>query len=95
MTTIAEGLRAAKARIDTPDKWWDGRSGGNPRTECAVIAVAMVGVSTAGMRDLIRALRVPEGSLRAHHELAKYNDTHTHAELMALFDRAIEIAEAR
>jgi hypothetical protein len=82
---LAEQLKAAKAEIDTPEKWASSfeelaRSG----KSCAVTALYHGGVEPVG-RKLI-------DSLHECHHLADFNDSHSHAEVMALFDRAIEAA---
>ena len=86
----AEKLRRAKSLIDTPDKWIKGdrvRVVNNQRCYCAVGALEMAG---ARFRPLVRAL--PGGS----YTIVDFNDapTTTHADVMALFDRAIAAEEA-
>lgn len=99
MTSVVENLKAAKALIDTPEKWAQG-----PEREpclCAIDAVSAVGgVWEVDLSDALeRAL--PEGFEEDHsdwnHPVAQYNDlpTTTHADIMALFDRAIAAEEAK
>lgn len=104
MTTV-EYLRAAKALIQNPDNWCKGamrkpKADGTCRF-CAAGAVNEVcPVGVGGWRitenlqvfkvltDVVRGLP-REQSLSAPH----FNDSHTHAEVMALFDKAIEQAQ--
>jgi hypothetical protein len=105
--TTSEVLRAAKARIGTPEQWCgEGGSGKNDRGGvCAVHAIGVaLGAATCtyitasehpAVAALLRGAGVdpfggPLGGLVAH-----WNDTHTHAEVMAAFDRAIANEEAR
>ena len=109
MTTVRENLIAAKALIDTPEKWAHEDAarrynGGN--CLCAVDAVAeVVGNSWDECgereRDFLEAA-VPPDFKRAPnqdeflHRAAQFNDhpNTTHADILALFDRAIAAAEA-
>jgi hypothetical protein len=88
-------LRAAKALMDTPEKWWRGPKIGHPtRGTCPVLAI------DAASND--RGLAPKETFARAvgldhvwpTDSIAKWNDDpkRTHAEVMEAFDRAIERA---
>lgn len=59
---------------------------------CSVGAIARVsagsGADEMAVRDLLRK------SLTGGHTITSFNDTHTHAEVLALFDRAIARAES-
>lgn len=100
--SVKENLIAAKALIDTPEKWGreeylDSVTG----CMCVIgsvaatmgIAEADVEVSTAEGKSLARAL--PEGWERDTYGVVKFNDhpDTTHADIMSLFDRAIESCE--
>ncbi len=87
-------LIAAKMLIDTQDKWCrhaTSKSYPDGRTErCAF------GALVAAINDRDRYLAAIEALMRAIPfsntvavSVERFNDTHTHAELMALWDRAI------
>lgn len=108
--THAEQLRAAKALIDTPEKWTTGvlartKSGCpiGPQEDaatcyCAEGAIRRVqnGVLPHALESIMERA-VPSGFRGACNErwFVKFNDAAktTHADIMALFDRAIELAE--
>ena len=90
--TAAESLRAAKALIDTPAKWCRGSYTRNAgRQHCAMGAVEYYGCTPHGMVAALYAAAAELGN----QSVTAFNDTHTHAECMTMFDRAIKIAEAR
>lgn len=89
-----DDLIAAKALIDTPEKWGKGM-GRAPANLCALDTCERVckqerGYAWARLESMVRALR---GALPPGREAAVYqfNDdpSTTHADIMALFDRAI------
>jgi hypothetical protein len=91
----SEVLRAARALIDTPEKWSpDGWGDGD--TRCAVHALD----STDGvLRHLSGQVHVADPAFQALSRAmggypGDFNDSHTHAEVMAAYDRAIAHAEA-
>jgi len=85
--TTREILEAAKARIDKPQKWTRGVGASEDKKRvCAYIAVEDVWADKSTRLAAIRLLRGSAGRLIA------FNDEHKHAEVMALFDRAIEAA---
>lgn len=96
--SVREDLIAAKALIDTPDKW--GQEEYEPRPGCYCIFGAIAkakGVKAAPRLELgheAYALRMalPSEFLGG---VVDYNDdlATTHADIMALFDRAIEAAK--
>lgn len=59
---------------------------------CSIGAIASVAKSTITEAETGEAFKLIEAGISA--ELAVYNDTHTHAEVLAAFDRAIEKAKA-
>lgn len=86
-------LRAAKVRIDTLDKWWGGDGCGSECTEQALrFAQGMLTGWSDAHRAFCRAAGLPDEF--APVAVFDWNDSHTHSEVMAAFDRAIEIAEA-
>jgi hypothetical protein len=98
-------LIAAKARIDSPEKWCKGvswRTKSGDVTECSEIAYSCCGYGaiTAVLSEDNRA-SMPHIQANTTLELAiggqlfsRWNDApeRTHAEVMAAFDRAIAIA---
>jgi hypothetical protein len=99
--TLQSDLIAAKALIDTPEKW--GRGAGTWKgTLCALEALRQATHHTGGMSQMPgwRALRdaLPDEShFKQQSYVGGYNDdpATTHADIMALFDRAINAAGAK
>jgi hypothetical protein len=87
----SEVLRAAREQLSDPAKWWKGERPQAEGTECAFTVMYGGGHGLEASRHLRDALGVT--SLGA---LFRWNDdpATTHDDLMALYDRAIEIAEA-
>lgn len=91
-------LASAKAMIDTPKKWCQGsyHTGGfHGFDQHCMLGAVMASDVNFDSRDatreaLLRAL--PKADRRKPHALASFNDEHSHTEIMALFDRAIEVA---
>jgi len=82
-------LIEARRLIEPKEHWGQGRFRW-PRI-CAADAIAVAAPDVAGKRDamdaLSQALPVPGSGI------GEYNDTHSHAEVLALFDRAIAAFE--
>lgn len=99
--SVKENLIAAKALIDTPEKWGKGRDSfpltrlGGAKCLCAHGALfeAMGGEWASGSIEAIRKLRASLPSEWRY--TPEFNDdpATTHADIMALYDRAIEAAE--
>lgn len=94
--STADILRAAKALIDTPEKWRQGWEDYGDRL-CMVTAVTHV-LNGAHVPDPVwqclgKAIRKGGGSVGP---LWRWNDApeRTHAEVMEAFDKAIALAEA-
>lgn len=94
---LADDLRAAKALIDMPEKWC---KGGFTRNDAmcirAACAIASGRSNFAAQTDTGKALLAALSSGNWDQaELARYNDrpTTTHADIMALFDRALTLAD--
>lgn len=81
-TETANALRAAKARIDTEDKWL--------RTRIGALLQGDVSARTALERQLPESC---EPQIIARRLIWYYYDNATHADIMALFDRAIAAEE--
>lgn len=92
--TVRDDLVAARALIDTPEKW--ARGSGRPDGKmCAMNAVAEHHNLQIGRLDhptyvaLTLALPSDWTSTNGRNSVGRYNDTHDHADVMSLFDRAI------
>lgn len=87
MATLKENLIAAKALIDKPKKWVKGAFH-QGECRCAVGAIGDI-LDEEGRMPALNAVRacLPEG----FSALMDFNDAPgtTHADIMALFDRAI------
>lgn len=88
---LRDDLIAARALIDTPEKWGKGWGTERRGRECAATACVTIipyGNGLSAMLDALRAQSPMPG------EVWNYNDdpSTTHADIMALFDRAIQAA---
>lgn len=105
--TVANDLRAAKAVIDTPEKW---RKDGDPEHDdcCAIVATYRIPYPDSGRRGryamweaLFNALPRARKNYRCLDEcgfvVGDFNDDPdtTHADIMDLFQRAIDAEEAK
>ena len=80
---MVRDLRAARRRIEREEDWCGCGPFGPGNAVCAHVAVML----TSGDWGLV--LGVLRKSLPAGGTIHAYNDSHTHAEVLALFDRAI------
>lgn len=93
--TTAEVLRAARALIDTPEKWGQGFNSRRPGTCCALEALEAVAQTTGtdhhAADDALR-IAVPLSGVYT----TTWNDARstTHADVLAAFDRAIAAESA-
>lgn len=95
MTTV-EVLREGRARIALPENWTKG-SYRTPDGRCCMSgAIGMPSSDGAGVYGAYAVLQEAIG-LPLTISLSTWNDVpeRTHAEVLAAFDHAIEIAEAR
>jgi hypothetical protein len=105
MTTV-ELLREARALIDTPEKWTQGafaRDGKGDRVDeldkracrfCASGATSRVtGIKSPAITPAYKAIQRAMGV--GVFEVSVFNDQHTHAEVLAAFDKAIAAEEAK
>jgi hypothetical protein len=85
--TVTDILRAARALIEDEAHWTPGCPRfTNPQTVfCIVTALREAGGYVEGSKALRRV---------TSESLIHFNATHTHAEVLALFDRGIEACEA-
>lgn len=86
MTTVRENLVAARALIDTPEKW---RTGRHIRTR-VMMAVRLSGGFDPEERALTAVLPAGFPTIRSFED----GETTMHSEIMALFQRAIDAQEA-
>jgi hypothetical protein len=103
MTTL-EILKAARAKIADKKNWTQGELGrdanGNPVTDASLLASQAVCFCASGALFLAGA---SEDGIDVWHVLSrsmgcfvpKFNDSHTHAEVLAAFDKAIAELEVQ
>lgn len=105
MKQIKDRIIAARALIDTPEKWTKNAeardAAGNPvhrqsctaKCFCAIAALYNVGLGSASC--LFHSLKVP-GVIDRHGALVVINDREdtTHADILSLFDKAIALCDA-
>mgnify|MGYP001616956617 CR=1 FL=1 len=94
-SAVVATLKRARALIATPEQWCQGQSfkvvvAPDVTAFCALGALNCVTVHGSDMRVAVEALQITLG----HPDIAGFNDTHTHAAVLALFDRAIAQAGA-
>jgi hypothetical protein len=89
LNPIAECLRAAREIIKTPERWWNGIGHEAVGRDCAWTALLRVKAPT--MAHSIFSTVIGDPSIQS------WNDTpgRTHAEVLAAFDKAIQLAEAQ
>lgn len=95
MSTLADDLRAARALIDTPEKWIKGDW--FEGTRCCAAGAARKVLRDAGHRAMIGFWATPLAHAldeAAGGNIVAYNDdpATTHNDILALFDRAISNA---
>lgn len=106
MSTVRENLIAARALIDTPEKWGKGDYEPRPGCFCAAGAIAAAkGVEACPssaeegpeVDALESALNDLGDGLSPWASFVHFNDDYdtTHADVMALFDRAIAAQEGQ
>lgn len=99
--TILEVLIKAKSLIDTPEKWCQHtyiKTYHGKLRYCSAGALRMVCFGTVD--DILSdeesfpfyKVRGILHDVLPHHGLVNYNDMHTHAEVMQIWDKAIEYA---
>jgi len=97
MNDTIEILKAARQFIEKREDWWDG-SGGVEQRLCAVQAVSTARIqyqSRGGLAgwftlDALFAALPPGAKMTDDvGAVSRYNDTHSHKDVLALFDRAI------
>lgn len=88
--SLADDLIAARALIDTPEKWCKGKMSDGKGRYCALGACYADQAAGERVLSAIYEVGVPNSGF-----LARFNDdpTTTHADVMALFSRAIASAQ--
>lgn len=90
--TAAELLRQAKALIADERNWWDGIPIAHRHRQALCASEAMQRVTATNWCPLAwQSLRAACGGQTG--AVIRFNDHHTHPEVMAAFDKAIELAE--
>lgn len=93
--SLKDDLIAARALIDTPEKWGKGAGTYLRHSGPACAHEALRRASPTGHDQLRRYLKLALPNGCAHASVPDFNDadTTTHAGIMALFQRAIDAAE--
>jgi hypothetical protein len=90
-------LKIGRARISHPSAWSQGKMIREDGSRCALGSLLHEDKFEEIHYDAARYLARALGFIGPTHEcgsiVAAYNDNHTHAQVLAMFDRAIELAE--
>jgi hypothetical protein len=92
--TDLDVLIAARAVIAKEENWWDGGTRMVPTQWCALEALA-IGGDFGDHSAALAIAREIGGAGATNSCIPGFNDSHTHPEVLALFDRAIEQERAR
>lgn len=84
--SVFETLKAARALIEDETSWVQGRAGDCINTFCA--SSALMTTNPRGYAAAWRALQTAMGG----GWVSSFNDFHTHAEVLAAYDLALDIA---
>jgi hypothetical protein len=87
MMTTKEILDAARAKIDTPEKWASSFSEVEAGKECALTALCMGGTNYDFPHW--EAYTILCSPFLNEYSLGEWNDTHSHDQVLALYDAAI------
>jgi hypothetical protein len=90
--SVLETLIKARALIEKPEMWAGSDSALGLGTNCATTAI---GQSYAAHTAFAVANSLPTVQQGAFGAVIDFNDTHSHAEVIAAFDRAIEAERAK
>ncbi len=86
--TVAEVLITARKKIEKPENWWDGHATDKILSEdycCMFTALPS--------KDLVESNLALVALSRIVGSVITFNDTHTHAEVLDAFDKAIAMAQ--
>lgn len=104
--TASQLLRQARALIEDESRWWDGNrtfanffmdsAGRNVPRICSIQALrqAFLTEADAGALCAAGAYLMQAIGVTGVNTIPQFNDSHSHAEVMAMWDRAIDLAEA-
>lgn len=81
----------ARKLIEKPENWIQGDFK-NENGICATQSLFQSGVNSEGWFANHPAYRALRNAMGGVNQVCAYNDTHTHAEVLAAFDKAIEEA---
>lgn len=89
LSLVRDALVDARAHIDTPEKWCQGKFVSRSGQCCATEALMRVTPSGADPDEITykRAMKLLERA--AGQPLILYNDMHSHDEVVAVYDQAI------
>jgi hypothetical protein len=103
----SERLRAALALIDSPEKWAQGASAKDSEGFIVALhaedAVSFCSLGALGIKcsdkgyldnEAYESSRTYLKRAAGQRLITEYNDTRTHAEVMQMFDKAIQLAQA-
>ena len=89
MSNTLDALLAARKLIENPEHWRQG-----PSSDTCFCAMGALGHVATGTDALWEAQQALYGALPERGGIANFNDNHSHAEVLALFNRAIEAERA-
>ena len=100
MKTTAQILTEARALIDTPEKWTQKTSSrdckGSPlerATDPNAVCFCSLGALDKAARNFVESDRAYKFLYKlTSGDVSGFNDTHSHSEVMELFNRAISLA---
>lgn len=92
MKTVLETLTAARKLVTPKIEWLQGGSGRSyyPARRCSGAAICDAGAPWPSYPEIWAALESEMGG-----DIPHFNDSHTHAEVLAAFDAAIEKAKVQ
>lgn len=95
MATAKEILIAARKKIEDPATWTQGKSvremKGKPTRYCSYGAIALCADIDTEYNRFNEAYALLWNAVQG--SVVQYNNTHTHAEVLAMFDKAIANAD--
>lgn len=89
--SVADVLRAARERISDPERWLQGSMRDGNRC-CAL--QALIDAQPDSFDEDWLPYRLLGAAMGSDGDVGGFNDLHSHDEVLAAFDRAIELAEA-
>jgi len=89
---LATDLRAARELISKKEDWYSGR-GGTIGGKCALSAGWIIAERKFGSRFNALAKQLADQLPEGQQSVSAFNDSHKHAEVLDLFDRAIQAAD--